>query len=103
MITAVDVIKVKENKRQRGFILRLLETNYPHPIMDTVLVSCLIEDGAIINPDVSKSLAYLEDGEYITCNAVDLNSIRKKAVLVRLTAKGIDLLEGTIDDPGVDV
>ena len=48
---------------------------------------------------------YLQEAGYIaftgrTANAY--NAYRRDAV-VKLTRKGVDLVEGTIDDPGVDV
>ena len=57
------------------------------------------------SPDISKHIEYLEEAGYIvftsrTANAY--NAYRKDAI-IKLTKKGVDLLENTIEDPGVNV
>ena len=80
--------EVSKNKAIRGYI-----------------TNALVADGLIYSPDISKHIEYLEEAGYIvftsrTANAY--NAYRKDAV-IKLTRKGVDLLESTIDDPGVDV
>ena len=61
--------------------------------------------GLIISPDISKYLDYLNGAGYIefTQDKVTAYTAYSKDAVVKLTKKGIDLVEGTIEDPGVDV
>ena len=61
--------------------------------------------GYIISPDISKHLNYLQGAGYIefTSEKVTAYTAYAKDAVIRLTKSGVDLAEGTIDDPGVDV
>ena len=61
--------------------------------------------GVIISPDISKYLDYLNGAGYIefTQDRVTAYTAYSKDAVVKLTKKGIDIAEGTIEDPGVDV
>ena len=61
--------------------------------------------GLIISPDISKHLNYLQGAGSIefTSEKVTAYTAYAKDAVIRLTKSGVDLAEGTIDDPGVDV
>lgn len=65
----------------------------------------MMADSLIISPDISKYLDYLQDAGYIefTNKKVTAYTAYAKDAVIRLTKSGVDLAEGTIEDPGVDV
>ena len=88
--------EIKQNKAIRGYIVRALAKGAKN---------ALLADNLITVPDISKQLSYLEDGGYIEftdTRANAYNAYRRDAV-IQLTKAGVDLVEGTTDDPGVDV
>jgi len=93
------------NKSIRGYILKLVfETSYPKPLGSNIIESCLIRVGMGISPPtLAGHLSYLEDRGYIETKEVSLGEGFAPIVLVSLTSKGIDLLEGTTSDPGVSL
>lgn len=97
--------EVAKNKAVRGYIIRALAKGSQNALLVRQITNALVGDGLIISPDISKHLAYLQEAGYIAftgCTANAYNAYRRDAV-VKLTRKGVDLVEGTIDDPGVDV
>ncbi len=97
--------EVSKNKAIRGYIIRALAKGNKNTLLVRQITNALVADGLIYSPDISKHIEYLEEAGYIvftsrTANAY--NAYRKDAV-IKLTRKGVDLLESTIDDPGVDV
>ena len=88
--------EIKQNKAIRGYIIRALAKGAKNS---------LLADNLITVPEISKQLSYLEDGGYIEftdTRANAYNAYRRDAV-IQLTKAGVDLVEGTTDDPGVDV
>ena len=69
------------------------------------IVNALMADNLIMTPDIGKYLKYLEDGGYIefTSRSVNAYNAYRKDAVVQLTKKGIDLVEDTIQDGGVNV
>lgn len=101
----MNELEVSRNKAIRGYIIRSLVKGHQNTLLLRQITNALVADGMILSPDINKHLDYLKEGEYIafvdkTVNAY--NAYRKDAV-IKLTKKGVDLVEGTIDDPGVDV
>lgn len=97
--------EVNKNKAIRGYIIRALAKGNQNTLLVRQITNVLVADGLIYSPDISKHLEYLEEAGYIvftdrTANAY--NAYRKDAV-IKLSRKGVDLLESTIEDPGVDV
>lgn len=97
--------EVKQNKAIRGYIIRSLVKGHQNSLLLRQITNALVADGLVVSPDISKHLDYLLEAGYIsftdkTVNAY--NAYRKDAV-IKLTREGVDLVEGTIDDPGVDV
>lgn len=97
--------QVKENKSCRGYILRCLLRGNHYQVLVRQIVNNMLAVGLIISPDISKHLAYLEDGGYITYTDRRATSYTAYAedTVVKLTKKGIDLVEGTIEDEGIEV
>lgn len=91
-----------KNKMLRGQVLRTLALFYPDSVSVNGIRSALISRGVTFSADMTKILHYLEDKEYITVTAIKLSEI-KDDDQVELTAKGVDLIEETIDDPGVEL
>ena len=98
-------LQAQENKTHRGYILRCLIKGSRYQLLVRQIANTMINAGLIISPDISKPLAYLEEGGYITYTDQKVNSYNAYArdAMVRLTKRGIDLVEGTIEDDGVDV
>ncbi|WP_427340619.1 hypothetical protein [Caloranaerobacter sp. DY30410] len=95
-----DQTQVMKNKRMRGQILRTLTLFYPSSTSVREVKTALITRGMTAGADVTKYLCYLEDKGYIRRNDGMLKDVEDDDQ-IELTAKGIDLIEGTIEDPGV--
>ena len=98
-------MEIRQNKAIRGYIIRALVKGHQNTLLVRQISNALIADGLIVSPDLSKHLDYLIEAKYIimtdkTANAY--NAYRKDAV-IKLTKDGVDLVEGTIDDAGVDI
>ncbi|MEF2965656.1 hypothetical protein V3851_07425 [Paenibacillus sp. M1] len=94
----------QHNKAVRGYILRSLVKGYNNSLLCRQLVNVMVNDGVIVSPDISKHLDYLKGKGYIEFTDSTINSYTAYAndAVIRLTVKGIDLLEGsTPSDPGV--
>lgn len=97
--------EVNRNKAIRGYIIRALAKGTQNALLVRQIINAMLADNLIYTPDISKPLEYLEDGGYLEFTdkvANAYNAYRRDAV-IKLTKKGVDLVEGTIDDPGVDV
>ncbi len=97
--------EIKKNKAIRGYIIRSLVKGHQNSLLIRQITNALVADGMLLSPDISKHLDYLVEAGYVaftdkTVNAY--NAYRKDAV-IKLTREGVDLVEGTIEDPGVDV
>lgn len=86
----------------RGQVLRTLTLFYPSPVDVSGIKSALLTRGLIISADIVKVIHYLENKGYIKISESKITEI-EDSNLVELTAKGVDLIEGTITDPGVDI
>ena len=98
-------LEVEKNKAIRGYIVRALARGNNGALLVRQIVNALMADNLIMTPDIGKYLKYLEDGGYIEftdTRANAYNAYRRDAV-IQLTKAGVDLVEGTTDDPGVDV
>ncbi|CAH8248056.1 hypothetical protein WJ0W_005311 [Paenibacillus melissococcoides] len=86
--------------------MRSLAKGHNNSLLCRQLVNVMVNDGVIISPDISKHLDYLFKKGYIEYSNERVNSYNAYAndAVIRLTVKGIDLLEGsTPDDPGVAI
>ena len=101
----LNELEVQQNKAIRGYIVRSLVKGFRNTLLMRQITNALVADGMIISPDIGKHLDYLMEGEYITFSDKTVNAYNayRKDAVIKLTKKGIDLVEGTIEDPGVDV
>ncbi len=102
----MDEFNVEQNKAIRGFILRALVRGQNYTLLCRQISNLLLQRNLIISPDIGEHLQYLEKKQYVEFTNKKINSINayKTDAAVQLTPKGVDLVEGNIDeDPGVDV
>ena len=87
-------------KALRGQILDFLKRIYPREIEELGVISVFYQYHT--DKDIRQSLQYLADKGYVEKREVPHPYHRRKKVhLYRITAKGIDLIEGTIHDEGI--
>lgn len=96
----MDEVQTTRNKMYRGQVVKTLGFFYPDPMTVEDLKGALIARGISIAADTVKVLHYLADKEYIRIKEGGSSEFKDDDI-VHLTAKGIDLLESTIIDPGV--
>lgn len=100
----MDRINQAGNKRLRGEIIHMLHLAYPNPMETRTLNDVLRDAGYPVIGDISPHLDYLEDKGYIRIDHnEDAKLVSAPVTLCKLSAKGVDLAEYTIEDPGVDV
>lgn len=101
-MTEQEVIK---NKAIRGYIIRALAKGNQNTLLVRQVTNALVADGLIYSPDISKHIEYLEEAGYIifTNRSANAYNAYRKDAIIKLTKKGVDLLENTIEDPGVNV
>lgn len=104
-MTEKERAEAGQNKAVRGYIIRSLVKGYNNQALTKQLSNSLIASNIVYNPDISKYLDYLEDAGYIefTGRRVTAYTAYAEDAVVKLTKAGVDLAEGTIDDPGVDI
>ena len=100
-----EMAQVQVNKANRGYIMRALARGYNYSAAVRTLSNSMMSAGRVYTPDIGKLLDYLVAGEYIRYTDKKINSFNayRNDAVVQLTKKGIDLVEGTIEDPGVDI
>lgn len=96
----MDEKQTTKNKMYRGQVIKTLGFFYPDPMSVEDLKGALIARGITITADTLKVLHYLADKEYIRLKESGSREFDDDDI-VELTAKGVDLLEATIIDPGV--
>lgn len=104
-MTEQEQSEVKQNKAIRGYIIRCLVKGYNNSALTRQISNAMMAASLIISPDISKYLDYLLGAGYIefTSEKVTAYTAYAKDAVVRLTKLGVDLAEGTVEDPGVDV
>lgn len=97
--------EVKRNKAVRGYIIRCLVKGFNNSALTRQISNAMIAAGLVISPDISKYMDYLQDAGYIefTDERVTAYNAYAEDAVVRLTKEGVDLAEGTVTDPGVDI
>lgn len=97
--------EIRQNKAIRGYIIRSLVKGHQNSLLVKQVTNALVADGLIVSPDISKHLDYLVEAGYIhfTDKAVNAYNAFRKDAVIKLTKEGVDLVEGTIEDPGVDI
>ncbi|GAA6428462.1 hypothetical protein [Dielma fastidiosa] len=97
--------EIKQNKYIRGRILRCLVNGNNYCLYARQIINPLLDDATIMTPDISKYITYLHDAGYIEFVDKKVNAYTAYGndALIKMTRKGVDLVEGTIEDPGVDI
>lgn len=97
--------EINQNKAIRGYILRCLVKGYNYSALVKQVTNAMQASRLILSPDISKHLGYLEDAGYIEFTDKKINAYNaySRDAVIRLTKEGVDLVEGTIEDAGVDV
>lgn len=105
MLDEQQLNEAEQNSNIRGYILRCLNKGKNRRLLVKQITNSLMADGLIISPDISNFLEDLVDREYIEFTdqrVTAFNAYRHDAV-IKLTKKGVNLLEGHDTDAGVDV
>ncbi len=104
-MTDTELAEIRQNKAIRGYIIRCLVKGFNNTALVRQVSNAMMAAGLIISPDISKYLSYLESAGYIEFadkKITAYNAYAKDAVIC-LTKAGVDLAEGTTEDPGVDI
>lgn len=101
-------LTVAANKRVRGEILALLYSVQPVPVEIRTITNSLLESNMVSVPSIAQHIDYLSGKKYIRVIGEDaaeqiLQGVVPPSAFVKLTPTGVDLVEGTIEDQGVDV
>ena len=91
-------LTVAANKRVRGEILALLYSVQPVPVEIRTITNSLLESNMVSVPSIAQHIDYLSGKKYIQVIGEDAAE-----QILKLTPTGVDLVEGTIEDQGVDV
>jgi len=95
---------VLQPRNLRRWILNIAHKNYPHELSERVIGLTLADLSYSVSAgELAIHLAYLEEKGYVARSEAGNQELGESRALVRLTAKGKDLLEHNIpDDPGID-
>lgn len=89
-----------KHNRVRKLILEALSPDYPNPLDTLILRQTMSNMGyPMTEADMTGYLAYLKERGYVTVETRKGFDI----VLAAITANGLDVLDGRIDDRGVGV
>lgn len=97
---AAAMERAQQNRAIRGMILNILARSRTRPTMMKILESSVIAVGGNVS-DTEEHVFYLESKGYAVRLGPDEHKIPGIGEVVRITAAGIDLVEGTTQDPGV--
>ena len=95
----MDMKLIKHN-RIRKLVLEALSPDYPNPLDTLILRQTLSNMGyPLTEGEMTAYLAYLKERGYITVETRKGYDI----VLAAITANGLDVLDGRIEDRGIGV
>ena len=98
-MTDLEQGEVQHNKAIRGYIIRCLVKGFNNTALTRQISNSMMAAGLILSPDIGKHLGYIE----YTDEKVTAYTAYAKDAVIKLTKEGVDLAEGTIEDPGVDI
>lgn len=100
-----ELQKAEENRAIRGYIIRCLIKGHNNSALVRHISNALVFEGMIMSPDISKYISYLVDGGYIefTNKKIKTYTVFAGDAVIRLTNKGVNLAEGAVTDPGVEM
>lgn len=94
--------KVERYKRVRGALLKVLANYYPGVVDSKVLEALATDLGfEMRDRECDGHIAYLAEKGFASLTKRKAEGI--EIHIVKITAKGLDLLDGIVEDPGVDV
>ena len=104
-MTDLEQAEVQHNKAIRGYIIRCLVKGFNNTALTRQISNSMMAAGLILSPYIGEHLDYLEDAGYIeyTDEKVTAYIAYAKDAVIKLTKEGVDLAEGKIEDPGVDI
>lgn len=101
----LDKMTIARRKCARGTLLGMLYENQTAALLQRSLEYAMMQDDPHISTEIGSHIYYLADKGYVQVymggEPLTLDKNPPREALVRLTAKGIDLMEGTIEDDGV--
>ncbi len=91
---------MRKGKALRGILLDFLQKIYPNEV-ELLGIYAVFYERYTVN-EINKALGYLVDKGYVKEETVPNPYRRYRCIKTyKLTPKGLDLLEGTINDPGI--
>lgn len=95
-------LEAQRNKKIRGWIVRILQRSYPAGFEPNTLCNQLNDLGykVTVNGTIA-ALAYLQEDGFVE-NPQHM-ALGLENEFYKLTTKGVDLAEGTVQDLGVDL
>ncbi|MBQ2777531.1 MAG: hypothetical protein IJF50_08510 [Peptococcaceae bacterium] len=95
-------LEAQRNKKIRGWLVRILQRAYPAGLEPGTLKKQLNDLGYTVTVrDTEAALAYLKEDGFV--ENPHYGGMVLENEFYKLTTKGIDLAEGTVADPGVDL
>lgn len=100
-----DLQEAKENRAIRGYIIRCLVKGSNNAALTKHIANALFIEGMILSPDISKYVDYLVQGGYVKFTNQKIKALTAFAAdaVIKLTNKGVNLAEGALEDPGVEI
>lgn len=97
--------EAQQNKSIRGYIVRCLVKGSNNSAITKHISNALFVQGMIMSPDIKKYIDYLVNGGYVEFADKKITAYTTYAddAVIRLTNKGVNLAEGAITDPGVEI
>lgn len=100
-----EMQQANENRAIRGYIIRCLVKGHNNSAITRHISNALFIEGLIMSPDIKKYIDYLVNGGYVEFSDRKIKTYSSLAddAVIKLTNKGINLAEGAITDPGVEM
>lgn len=94
--------EITRKKITRGSILSVLYSSQSAPMLVQTIELALLPENPQISGDMVPCINFLVDRGYVAVIKPDEPSINPmRGVLVRITDKGQDVVEGTVKDPSI--
>lgn len=90
---------VTQAQIRRGLVLLTLHAQYPHPLVDAAFTRATMPFYVADERERARDLAYLEERKFISIETTGLAGTVYRTY--KLTAAGVDVAEGVVQDPGV--
>lgn len=88
----------------RGYILNICEKAEPLGAGAEVIAAAMKKEGLVYaREDITAACQYLQSKDFIKIDEVKNDVLGISRSISKITAKGIDLLEGTITESGIEL